>query len=177
MMQKRNTKTFNMKRVLFFFSIIVYFSLVLVACKSKQPLEPVTIETTKVITQIERDTIFKKEADSSFYFAYVDCVNGKPVLREPQPKQDSAAPKSKAGKNLEVPKVNLTGNKLEVNCEQKAQELFLKWKETHTQEKEKITVPVYIEKEFKWYHQGLMWIGGIAILLIGIGITLKFTKL
>lgn len=154
--------------------MIFVFSLALVACKTKQPLEPVTIEKVKTITKIERDTIIRTEADSSYYFAYVDCVDGKPILREP--KKNPAAPKSKAGKNLQIPNVKLTGNQLEVDCVKEAQDLFLKWQETYISENTKTSIPVYIEKPFKWYHKTLMWIGGIFLALSAIGLTLKFAK-
>ena len=166
-----------MKRSTLSFFIIFIFSLaLLVACKSKQPLEPVTIETVKTITKVERDTIIKTEADSSYYFSYIDCVNGKPIIRQPDPKKDPGAPKSKAGKNLLIPNVTLQGNKLEVDCYKKAQDLFFNWKETYIEENTKTSVPVYIEKPFKWYHKMLMWAGGIFFLLSAFGLILKFRK-
>ena len=169
-------KTF---KLLFPLSLLLCFSLALmVSCKSMKPAEPVVVETLKTITETVRDTVFRTKADSSYYFAYVECVNGKPVLRVPEPMIDPTAPKSKPGKTLETPKVKLTGNQLEVNCEQKAQDLFFQWKEKFTSEQKPVIVkvPEYIEKKLNWYQKALMWIGGIFLILTAIGISLKFIK-
>lgn len=160
-----------MKNLTLVFLLFV-FSLALVACKSRQPAEPVTIETERIITNTIRDTVFTKEADSSSYYALIDCVNGKPVITQPP----AMAAQSKAGRKLEVPKVKLEDNKLQVDCHQEAEDLFFKWKETYSQEKKVVTVPRYIEKPFKWYHKTLMWIGGIFLALSAIGLTIKFAK-
>ena len=147
-------------------------SLALVSCAGRKPLPPVTIEKTKTITEVVKDTIYKVEADSSYYYAYVECVNGKPVIKEPVLNQDQKLPENRSGKNLQTPKVSLTGNILSVQCYQQAQELFKQWRETYIQEQEKKTVPVYVEKPFKWYHKTSMWIGGIFLFLSIIGIIL-----
>jgi len=65
--------------------VLVHIAM-LFSCKTKQIIQPAkevvnTIE--KVVTKTERDTIFIIEADSSYYNAWVECINNKPVLRNP----------------------------------------------------------------------------------------------
>lgn len=157
-------------------SVITCFLLIalaLVSCISRKPSQPVVIENTKTITEVVKDTIYKIEADSSFYNAYVDCVNGIPVLITNETHKLS---KPKAGKYLNVPKVNLQNGLLTVNCEAKAQELFKQWREKYISEKSKESTTVYVEKPLKWYQLILMWVGGICLILCAIGIVLKIKK-
>lgn len=156
----------------------------LVSCSVRKPApEPVIIENTKTITQVVKDTIYKVEADSSFYNAYVECVNGKPVLLsnedqsyfQTQVKQEKL-PKSRPGKYLDIPKVNLQNGLLTVNCEKRAQELFKQWQEKYVQENKKETIIQYVEKPLKWYHKALMWFGGISLVLCAIGLVLFIKK-
>lgn len=153
-------------------------SLALVSCFSRKPSQPVVIENTKTITEVVKDTIYKIEADSSFYNAYVDCVNGIPVLitNEMHALGKAKIIKPKAGKYLEVPKVNLQNGLLTVNCEAKAQQLFKQWREKYINEKSKESTTVYVEKPFKWYHKLFMTIGIIWMGLAAIGLIVKFTK-
>ncbi|PIF44917.1 hypothetical protein CLU96_1916 [Chryseobacterium sp. 52] len=173
-----------MKQFIVHILSFLVFSLVLVSCASRKPPEPVIIENTKTITEVVKDTIYKIEADSSFYNAYVDCVNGKPVLMTNETQslfqekvKTEKLPKSKAGKYLEVPKVNLQNGVLTVNCETRAQELFKQWREKYISENTKeILPPVYIEKPFKWYQKALMWIGALSLVLYAIGGILLIKK-
>lgn len=162
-------------------SVILCFflmSLALVSCFSRKPSQPVVIENTKTITEVVKDTIYKIEADSSFYNAYVDCVNGIPVLitNEMHGSGNAKLIKPKAGKYLEVPKVNLQNGLLSVNCEAKAQELFKQWREKYINEKSKESTTVYVEKPLKWFQKLLMWTGVLWLCLIAINIIKKFIK-
>lgn len=172
-----------------FFSIILFcFSLVsVVSCRSRKPPEPVTIETTKTITEVVKDTVFKVEADSSYYQAWIECVNGKPQIisnakqaaeyQRKHPESKAAPPISKSGKNLSAPNIKLDQNgKLTADCHQEALNLFKSWKEKYISENQKTTVPVYIEKPFRWYHKALMWLGSIGLIILGFGLVLKFRK-
>lgn len=55
----------------------------LVSCKSRKPVEPDKIKETHYIKEVVRDTVITVKADSTYYEAWIECVNGKPVLREP----------------------------------------------------------------------------------------------
>lgn len=170
----------------FSFILLICFSPVLVvSCKSRKPTEPVKIETTKTVTEVVKDTVFKVEADSAFYYAWIDCQNGKPVIintaqeaenyNRKNPGANAQPAKSQPGKNTIV-NATFQNGKLNVDCHQEALNLFKSWKEKYISENQKTTVPVYIEKPFRWYHKALMWAGGISLLLIAIGVAIKFIK-
>ena len=148
----------------FFFIVLIFISLVMVAsCASRKPQEPVIITKTKETVKTVRDTIYKVDADSSFYTAFIDCVNGQPTLRETT--ETKAA--SKSGKALKVPSTTLVGNKLNCNCESQVQELHKQWEETHSKEHEQtpiyINVPVEVEKPLTFWQKTQIWFGRIFI--------------
>lgn len=173
-----------MKQFLVHILSFILFSLVVVSCASRKPPEPVIIENTKTITEVVKDTIYKIEPDSSFYNAYVECVNGKPVLISNEDQgyfqekvKTEKLLKPTAGKYLNIPKVNLQNGILTVNCETRAQEIFKQWKEKYISEnKKEILPPVYIEKPLTWYQKSLMWIGAISLVLCAIGAVLIIKK-
>ena len=114
----------------------------MVSCFSRKPPEPVIIENTKTVTQIVKDTVFQVEADSSYYFAYVECVNGKPKIISNQQEADNynrlnpgsnvTPPQKQSGKNVNEPKVNIDQNgKLTADCKSEALKLFKSWRETY----------------------------------------------
>ncbi|MDO4763839.1 MAG: hypothetical protein Q4A00_05605 [Flavobacteriaceae bacterium] len=165
-----------MKKILTFISICLALVFV-VSCSSRKPTkqdfqEPIVLTQTKEVKEIVRDTIYRMEADSSFYKAYIDCRDGKPKLIHP---------KTQSGKKLPPPKVDIDkeGN-LTIKAESKAQELFKQWKEQHITEKIPVPIyvpkPVYIEKPFAWYHKILLWAGGISLSILAIGVLLTFFK-
>lgn len=88
-----------------------------------------------------RDTIFQTVPDSLYYEAYVDCVNNKPVLRDPTQKKTK-------GVNSDV---NLKDGKLTIFINTEAQKLFLKWKEKYIEQTKDhtrtIEVPYPVIKE------------------------------
>ena len=147
---------------------------VAVSCASKKHAEPVLVETTKTITQIERDTVFSVKADSSFYKAYIDCVNGRPVVRNEQ---------SQPGTNLKAPKVVFKDRFLQVDCKIDSSKIALKWWETNTtiQEPKIIYLPkeVPVEKPLNWWQKTQMTLGRLMafqIILFIIYLLIKFLK-
>ena len=134
---------------------------VAVSCASKKHAEPVIVETTKTITQIERDTVFTVKADSSFYKAYIDCVNGRPVVRNE---------KSQPGANLKAPKVVFKDRFLQVDCKIDSSKIALKWLEKNiTIEKPKVVfVPkeVPVEKPLNWWQKTQMNLGKLMLFQI-----------
>ena len=159
-----------MKKFLTFISLLFVLLLALVSCASKKPAEPVIVETTKTIKEVVKDTVFTVKADSSYYKAYVDCRDGKPIITNTQ---------AKTGLNLKAPKVNLKNGLLQVECKIDSSAVAFKYLQKYiTVEKPKIVfVPKveYKEKPFRWYHKFLMWTGGIFLFLSAVGIFLKFT--
>jgi hypothetical protein len=174
-----------MKRFLKTFLLTLFFiGGLLLSCKSSAPITE-TKEKIVTVKEILRDTILNVEADSSFYQAYIDCVNGKPVIRENEKQGDK--PKTKKGKSLQAPKVTIKDNQLSVNCYQEAQNLFFKWREQFIKEFEKevkVPAPVTVERDFTWWEITQMWIGRIVLFIAGISLIVwaikkyfKFTSL
>ena len=168
----------SMKSLKFFSVIFSFFllgCLLLTSCKSKLPEETKTTYV-KTIEKV-KDTVFVVEKDSSMYQAYIDCVNGKPVLIESfedyQKKHPNIAvsTKIKEGKYLKIPKVKLSNNGLlTVNCEKEAQRLFATWKEKYTAEITETQKPIYIDKELTTWQNIQLYTGKITLGLLGLTI-------
>jgi hypothetical protein len=132
-----------------------------VGCKSSADVPPKTIEKVREVTTkvIVKDTVFVTQPDSSFYKAYIECVNGKPVLKNPQ---------TKKGRALKAPKVSLKNGQLNVDCEAEAQRLFHEWKEKHTTDREvkTVTVPYAVEKPFTNWQIVQIWCGRLFLFFL-----------
>lgn len=161
----------------FFNSISILFCLVvLVSCGSRKPLQPETITDTRFVKQIIRDTVLKVQADSTYYNAWIECVNGKPVLREPKPakSQEQSNQNQNPEKALQKPKVVLDENgKLTVECRKEMEQVKAQLTDYYESRLKEHSKPVYIEKPFTWYYKILMWAGGIFLFLIGFVLTIK----
>ncbi|MFC3159002.1 hypothetical protein SAMN05443633_107159 [Chryseobacterium arachidis] len=159
-----------MKQFIFFISLF-FVSLVQVSCIHRKPSEPVTIEKTKEVFTIVKDTIFKIEADSTYYNAFIECVNGKPVLNS-EMNENFRTKAYKSEMSLLAPKVSIVDGKLSVECYKKAQESFKTWRETYTKEHEQ--TPIYIEKPIykaqplSWFQQTQLWLGRIFLALLAL---------
>lgn len=160
-----------------YYKLLIVMSLFIVSCSTlKTPSVNTTTTKEKIIKEIPRDTIIEVAKDSSFYKAWIKCVNNKPVLVAPKKSKSIDTvflPEAKPGKFLEPPKVNLKGNVLSVDCHAKAQKLFIQWKEKYIQEntvsETTITLPPkLIEKKLSWWQK--LWIGlgkiaGLALII------------
>ncbi|MDV2458048.1 hypothetical protein CMU99_06855 [Elizabethkingia anophelis] len=108
--------------------------LLLPGCSAKRKAipaqEPVVVKakdstsTTKTVTIFQRDTVLVSKPDSVYYEAWIECVNNKPVLRDPITKQTENAKTN----------ISLENGKLSVQVITEAQKLFLKWKEKYIKE-------------------------------------------
>lgn len=165
-----------MKNIFVIFSIF-FIGALLLSCKSK----PLPVETQKTIIQkIEtvKDTVLVVEKDSSYYNAYIDCVNGKPVLVQSQkqiddynsknPGQTAKSPQSKAGRSVKSPAVNLENGLLSVNCEKEAEKLFFKWKETYMEQYKISNTPIYRDKPLTTFQEVKLAVGAVVIWLLGL---------
>lgn len=137
----------------------MFLALVLaVSCGGRKPASPVIVETTKIIKEVQKDTIFNVKADSSFYKAYIDCRDGKPVIFK-----DSIV--YQKGERIEVPKVVLKNNYLKVNCKIDSSAVAFRYYETHTiEEKPKVVfLPKveYVEKKLTWFQKLQIYAGRI----------------
>ncbi len=157
------------------FSFFLLGCLLFTSCKSKLPEETKTTYV-KTIEKV-KDTVFVIEKDSSMYQAYIDCVNGKPVLIESfedyqnQHPKTATVPIQKEGKDLKIPKVKLSKNGLlTVNCEKEAQRLFATFKEKYTAEITETQKPIYIDKELTTWQNIQLYTGKITLGLLGLTI-------
>lgn len=160
----------------FFNSISILFCLAqLVSCGSRKPLPPETITDTRFVKKVIQDTVLKVQADSTYYHAWIECVNGKPVLREPKPENKEKRAKNQDHKRaLQKPKVILDENgKLTVECRKEVEQVKAQLTNYYESRLKEHIQPVEIEKPFAWYHKILMWAGGIFLFLIGFVITIK----
>ncbi|MDA6072082.1 hypothetical protein NJT12_20865 [Flavobacterium sp. AC] len=170
-----------MKNIKHLFSVLLLFVLLattLIACKSSSVVPPTTTETTITTTtkEVVRDTTFEVAKDSSYYKAYLECINGKVVLKE------TTKPIEKPGKHLEPPKINLTDNTLTVNCEAEAFKLFAEWKDVYTKEHQQIIkkIPYSVPLELSWWQETQIICGRVFLALLTIFIivvVLQKTKL
>jgi len=163
-------KQFKITHFLSFLFLFVLLATTLSSCKSTSVVPPATTETTKIITikEVVRDTVFETKKDSSYYKAYLECVNGKVVLKS------DTKPIVKPGKFLQPPKVNLKDNILTINCKAEAQKLFAQWKDTYTKEHQSDIkrIPYAVEKPLSWWQKTEIILGRIFL-----GLILIFTAL
>ena len=150
-----------MKNIISKGCLFFVLTILLVSCGStKSPVVQNNTTTEKTIIETVHDTVFKIEADSSIYQALLDCQNGKVVVKD--------VIQAEPGRNLKSPKVRIDNNKLKVDCETRAQELFAQWKSTHETEKIFVTKTVTVEvNKLTWWQQTkirLFWIFLIIIL-------------
>lgn len=126
------------------------------SCKSP---EVVTIKETKTetITETVHDTVFEIQADSSYYDAYIKCINDKPILTQPT---------SRPGKKLSPPKVGLKDSTLTVDCKAEAQRLFASWKAKHTTTAIIKEVPVEVPRKLTFWQNTLQTMGVLFLIII-----------
>lgn len=165
-------KNLKFKQIMFVLFFVV-LATTLVACKSASVVPPTTTETitTKTVKEIIRDTIFLTKKDSSYYKAYIECVNGKPVISKPKME-------TRKGNHLQPPKVDLKDNVLTINCFAEAQKLFYQWKDIYIKEHQQIIqkVPYPVPADLSWWQQIQIVLGRIFLflaVLLGIGIAVK----
>ena len=153
-----------MKRIVYLLGCL-FVLIALVSCVSGKP----TIQDEKItkITETVHDTIFKIEKDSSALAALLECQNGKVVVKN--------IIESSSGRILKSPKIKLSNNILQVDCEARAQEVLAHYKDTHEQlYSYKIqTLTKEVEKQLSWWQILEIWCGRLFLLIL-IGYTIKF---
>ena len=170
-------KNFKITHLLSSLFLLFLLATTLSSCKSASVVPPATIETTNTITikEVIRDTIFQTEKDSSYYKAYLECVNGKVVVKQ------ATKPVVKSGKFLQPPKVSLKDNILTIDCKAEAQKLFAQWKDTYTKELQSAIkhIPYAVTTPLSWWQKtqiilGRIFLGILALFAIAVG--LRFAK-
>lgn len=155
--------------------IFVFFLLVFaVSCGGRKSAMPVIVENTKTIKEVVKDTVFEITADSSYYKAYIDCRDGKPVILK-----DSII--TLPGKRIVVPKVVLKNHYINVDCKETAQKLFHSWKEKYVTEiKPKVVfVPkeVSVEKPLSFWQKIQIWFGRLMMIQLLLAVLFTIVKL
>jgi hypothetical protein len=157
------------RSLLSFLILFVVLVGTLTACKSKSVLPPTKTEVTSTITikEVVRDTIFETKKDSSYYKAWLECKDGKVIIKN--------QPKTAKGKYLQPPKVIIKDNYLDVECEAEAQKLFAQWKDIYknSEQKTETTIPVEVERKLTFWQSFQIWCGRI-FLVITLFIIAKF---
>lgn len=150
-------------------ALILAIVLAASGCASKRPLPPTVIEKVRTVTETVRDTAFVVPAEKSTATFEVKC----PDQQKPTIKPTGTKP----AKNLKPPTADLSGNLLTINCETIAQELFFQWKEQFISERETITQPAEVPFEPSWFQKLYMTVGKGTLLVIIIGLGLRFSPL
>lgn len=153
-----------MKRIVYLLGCL-FVLVALASCVSSKP----TIQDEKIIkiTETVHDTIFKIEKDSSALAALLECQNGKVVVKN--------IIESSSGRILKSPKIKLSNNVLQVDCEARAQEVLAHYKDTHEQlYSYKIqTLTKEVEKQLSWWQELEIWCGRIFLLTLILLIVIK----
>ncbi len=160
-----------------FLSCLVF----ILGCRTKTVvLPPDKITETKTIKEIVRDTVIQVEADSAYYQAWIECSNGKPVIKQNDPQKQIT---TSEGKNLNTPAVSLDEfGRLSVQCKYLQNQLKVALKDKYileqkTNEKTFVPPPQIIEKELSWWQK--LWIAlgkilsGVLIVYLGFRISWK----
>lgn len=144
-------------RIVIAILMIMLFS----SCGAKRLAQSQVKTITKEVKIIERDTIIETKADSSYYRAWVRCVNNKPVFDE--------ITKSKNKGALKAPKIVFKDSLLQVDCNLEAQDLLVEWKEKYIKEHEVTKDTIYIEipAELTWWQKLWLRLGQIFVGIIG----------
>lgn len=160
-------KNLKFKNSLFCFLLVCLLVTTLSACKSSSVVLPTaTTENTtnKIITIVKRDTVFETKQDSSYYKAYLSCVNGKVVFDQ------NTKAETKAGNHVQPPKVIIKDNILTIDCHVEAQKLLAQWKETYIKEHastiKKIPYPVPIA--LTYWQQTQIVLGRLLLALVAL---------
>lgn len=150
----------------------VVLAITLAGCKSQASvIPPTTTEVNKDVSskEIIHQEVIEVPKDSSYYQAYLDCVNGKVVIKQPEaPPPGSKIKVNQKGHNLKIPLVKITDNKLEVNCYQEAQRLFYTWKEIYTKEHTATTIkiPYSVKLPLTIWESTQIWFGRVFLVLL-----------
>lgn len=156
----------------FYFCFLFLLIGTLVSCKSNSVPLSTTTEVNTITTKVTvRDTVFLTEKDSSYYSAWLECIDGKVKIK--------GDPILTPGKNLKPPNVNIQDNKLSVDCKAEAQRLFASWKEIYISENKQVDkrIPVPYEKPLTYWQQTEVWCGRFFIFLIALALIYLILKL
>lgn len=156
----------NLKQFISVLFLSCLLATTLSACKSTSVVPPTTTETatTKTITEVIRDTVFITQKDSSYYKAYLKCIDGKVVI------DNAKKPQTVKGNHLKPPNVEIKDNVLQVNCESEAQKLFAQWKETYISQEQKSLqkIPYPVPAELSGWQITQIYLGRFLLVILAL---------
>ncbi|MDM1531291.1 hypothetical protein [Myroides marinus] len=150
------------------FLFVLVVALLLTSCGSRRTainMQPTTTEqVTQSVEEIKRDTVLVIPADKSQYVADLAIQGNMIVVKDANIKRSK-------NKVLQLPKVQLVNNKLMVDCEVEAQQMFLEWKEKFIKEQRVIEtkIPIAVPLELSTWQQTQIWLGRTLLLLMTLG--------
>lgn len=142
-----------MKNKIIVIAVCAFFA----SCKCKKVNKEIT--HTRIEKVLQKDTVFYVKPDSSQYKANVIYKRGVFEL-------ENIKEKKSASKSLNVPKVKLQNNQLQVDCYLDEQKLYAKWKETHVTEQKNTIQKIEVAKPLAFWQKALMYCGGAFIALL-----------
>lgn len=159
------------KQSLLFIGLLM---LIITSCgnfKNQRPIVDVERNIETSVDKLPRDTtVLIPVENSSFVGKLVVNPSGEIELNEIS---------SSGTENLSKPQVKIIDNYIEVDCEKKAQELFVEWKEKHTKtiKKEIVTVSVPVERDFTFWESIFLWLGRVFALILFASLVVLATKI
>ena len=149
---------------------ILMFAL-LFSCKNQEKGVDTSTQTTTEITTIKRDSAIKLEPQRATYVGR--------LFKDSTGRLSIAPISSTNTKHIEKPVVKVVDSIVYCDCEAKARELFIEWREkykkTHTTQK--LTETLTVEREFTFLETAAMWLGRITALALLIFIIVTITKI
>lgn len=145
----------------FYFCFLLLLIGTLAACKSNSvPLSTKTEVNTITTKVIVTDTVFLTKKDSSYYSAWLECIDGKVKIK--------GIPTLTPGKNLKPPNVDIKDNELKVDCKAEAEKLFASWKDYYILENRQgeIRVPYEVERKISFWEKLQIYCGRLFLVLV-----------
>ncbi|AQY22973.1 hypothetical protein [Riemerella anatipestifer] len=156
-----------------FITLLTLFCIVGCSVRKEPPKEKEKEIVTRTVTEVLRDTVVKVKSDNSYYSAWIECVNGKPIINADK------ITETRGESYMKPPSVKIKDDgQLSVRCEGLEQQLKFEIKERQILEerlKEKTIIPPPIEVEKPltfWQKAWIKW-GKISALAILIYLILK----
>lgn len=150
-----------MKNLVFILSLIF-----LISCGNQKRLmnerSSVSKTSETLITETIRDTTLAIQAETSSLVLEIRVDSLGTVHIE----EDS----SYSSEHMNKPAAKIIDNKLHIDCESRARELFLQWKEKHSVTKDievrETVIEVPVERELTFMQELMIWLGRIFSLVL-----------
>ena len=162
-----------MKRVV---TSLVVGALALGGCSPKMyPHRTEITEHTVTVTETVRDTVVQVRPDSSIVRALIRCDStGRARLEEIRMLRESS--RLQQTLSVEPPAEPYQPTAVTVRAVVDSMGIYLTLRERHREEQQVRTVETVVEKEvnvLRWWQTALMWMGGVALILLAAIVTAR----